>query len=108
MPQKKNPDVLELVRARASRPIAELSALLNVLKGLPLAYNRDIQEDKTALFTAVDTTTAALAVMTDVMRVLRFNRRAMRTAASDPALLATDVAEYLVTRGTPFRTAQAA
>jgi argininosuccinate lyase len=105
MPQKKNPDVLELVRARASRPIAELGALLNVLKGLPLAYNRDLQEDKTALFTAVDTTTAALAVMTDVMRVLRFNRRAMRAAASDPALLATDVAEYLVTRGTPFRAA---
>ena len=105
MPQKKNPDVLELVRGRASRPIAELSALLNVLKGLPLAYNRDLQEDKTALFTAVDTTTAALAVMTDVMRVLRFNRRAMRAAASDPALLATDVAEYLVTRGTPFRAA---
>ena len=105
MPQKKNPDVLELVRGRTSRGIAELCALLTLLKGLPLAYNRDLQEDKAALFDAVDTTLAALGVMTDVVRVLRFNRRAMRAAASDPALLATDVAEYLVVRGMPFRAA---
>jgi argininosuccinate lyase len=105
MPQKKNPDVLELVRGRTSRGIAELCALLTMLKGLPLAYNRDLQEDKAALFASVDTTAAALEVMTEVVEVMRFNERAMRAAASDPALLATDVAEYLVLRGMPFRAA---
>jgi argininosuccinate lyase len=105
MPQKKNPDVLELVRGRAARGIAELCALLTVLKGLPLAYNRDLQEDKVALFDAVDTTLAAVGVMTAVVRVLRFDRGAMRAAASDPALLATDVAEHLVLRGMAFRAA---
>jgi argininosuccinate lyase len=105
MPQKKNPDVLELVRGRAARSIGDLTALLTLLKGLPLAYNRDLQEDKTALFDAVDTTLATIAVTTEVVRVIRFDRRALRAAASDPALLATDVAEYLVVRGMPFRTA---
>jgi argininosuccinate lyase len=105
MPQKKNPDVLELVRGRSARTIADLSGLLILLKGLPLAYNRDLQEDKTALFDAVDTTMASLAAVTDVMRVLRFKRAEMRAAASDPSLLATDVAEYLVLRGMPFRAA---
>ncbi|HWF58303.1 MAG TPA: argininosuccinate lyase [Candidatus Dormibacteraeota bacterium] len=105
MPQKKNPDVLELVRGRTARGIAELAALLTMLKGLPLAYNRDLQEDKVALFGAVDTTLAALGVMTAVVGVLRFDRAAMRAAASDPALLATDVAEYLVVHGMPFRAA---
>ena len=105
MPQKKNPDVLELVRGRTARSIGDLVALLTLLKGLPLAYNRDLQEDKTSLFDAVDTALATVAVVTDVVRVLRFNRRAMRAAASDPSLLATDVAEYLVMRGMPFRSA---
>lgn len=105
MPQKKNPDVLELARGRTGRTIADLTGLLTLLKGLPLAYNRDLQEDKAALFDAVDTTLATLAVVTDVVRVLRFNRRVLRAAASDPALLATDVAEYLVERGLPFRAA---
>jgi argininosuccinate lyase len=105
MPQKKNPDVFELVRGRTARSISDLSALLALLKGLPLAYNRDLQEDKAALFDAVDTTLATIAVVTDAMRVLRFNRRTLRAAASDPALLATDVAEYLVLRGMPFRAA---
>jgi argininosuccinate lyase len=105
MPQKKNPDVLELVRGRSARAIADLSTLLTMLKGLPLAYNRDLQEDKEALFDAVDTALAAVVVMTEIARVLRFNRRAMRAAASDPALLATDVAEYLVLRGMAFRAA---
>jgi argininosuccinate lyase len=97
--------VLELVRGRTARSIGDLTAQLTLLKGLPLAYNRDLQEDKTALFDAVDTALATIAVVTDVMRVVRFNRRALRAAASDPALLATDVAEYLVVRGMPFRTA---
>ncbi|HEY7926491.1 MAG: argininosuccinate lyase [Candidatus Dormibacteria bacterium] len=105
MPQKKNPDVLELVRGRAARTIGNLTALLTLIKGLPLAYNRDLQEDKTALFDAVDTTLATIAVVTDVVRVLRFNPDALRAAASDPALLATDVAEYLVVRGMTFRAA---
>jgi argininosuccinate lyase len=105
MPQKKNPDVLELVRGRAARSIGDLTALLTLLKGLPLTYNRDLQEDKTALFDAVDTALTTITVVTEVVRVLRFNRRALRAAASDPALLATDVAEYLVIRGMPFRAA---
>jgi argininosuccinate lyase len=105
MPQKKNPDVLELVRGRSARTIADLSSLLILLKGLPLAYNRDLQEDKTALFDAVDTGLASLGAMTEVVRVLRFKRATMRIAASDPGLLATDVAEYLVVRGMPFRAA---
>ena len=105
MPQKKNPDVLELVRGRSARTIADLSAALILLKGLPLAYNRDLQEDKTALFDAVDTTMASLAALTEIVRVLRFKQREMRAAASDPGLLATDVAEYLVVRGMPFRAA---
>jgi argininosuccinate lyase len=105
MPQKKNPDVLELVRGRSSRSIADVSALLTLLKGLPLAYNRDLQEDKAILFDAVDTALAGVVVTTEIIRVLRFNRRAMRAAASDPSLLATDVAEYLVLRGMPFRAA---
>src|SRR5450759_924910 len=105
MPQKKNPAVLELARGRTRRTIADLTGLLTLLKGLPLAYNRDLQEDKAALFDAVDTTLATLAVVTDVVRVLRFNRRVLRAAASDPALPATDVAEYLVERGLPFRAA---
>ncbi|MDQ2960552.1 MAG: argininosuccinate lyase [Candidatus Dormibacteraeota bacterium] len=105
MPQKKNPDVLELVRGRAARTIGDLTTLLTLLKGLPLAYNRDLQEDKSALFDAVDVTMSSLAVVTDVLRVLTFNPRALRAAASDPGLLATDVAEYLVIRGMPFRAA---
>ncbi len=108
MPQKKNPDVLELVRGRSARCIGDVATLLTLLKGLPLAYNRDLQEDKAALFDAVDTALAAVVVMTDVTRVLRFDRRAMRAAASDPALLATDVAEYLVLHGAAFRAAHQA
>ncbi len=105
MPQKKNPDVLELVRGRSARAIADLNGLLILLKGLPLTYNRDLQEDKTALFDAVDTTMAGLGIVTEVVRVLRFRQLEMRAAASDPGLLATDVAEYLVMRGMPFRAA---
>ena len=101
MPQKKNPDVLELVRGRTARSIGDLTALLTLLKGLPLTYNRDLQEDKAALFDAVDTALTTIAVVTDVVRVLRFNRRILRAAASDPALFATDVAEYLVMAGCP-------
>ena len=105
MPQKKNPDVLELARGRSGRVTGDLVALLTALKGLPLAYNRDLQEDKEPLFDAVDTTLASLGIVADVVRRLRFDTAAMRRAASDPMLLATDVAEHLVARGMPFREA---
>jgi argininosuccinate lyase len=105
MPQKKNPDVLELARGRAGRAIGDLVALLTMLKGLPLAYNRDLQEDKPPLFDAVDVAMQSVAIVTDVVRVLRFDTDAMRDAAGDPSLMATDVADYLVVKGVPFREA---
>jgi len=103
MPQKKNPDVLELARGRTGRTVGDLVALLTMLKGLPLAYNRDLQEDKPPFFDAVDVAMQTVAVVTDVVKVLRFDADAMREAASDPSLMATDVADYLVVKGVPFR-----
>ncbi|MHB8489440.1 MAG: argininosuccinate lyase [Candidatus Dormibacteria bacterium] len=107
MPQKKNADVAELARGRSGRVIGDLVALLTVLKGLPLTYNRDLQEDKEPLFDAVDTTAATMRMLTEVVTVLRFDVEAMRRAASDPALQATDIAEHLVANGVPFREAHA-
>jgi argininosuccinate lyase len=105
MPQKKNPDVLELIRGRTGRVTGALVSLLTTLKGLPLAYNRDLQEDKEALFDAVDTAQAAVGMLADVVRVVQFDVEAMALAAADPLLMATDVAEWLVVRGVPFREA---
>ncbi len=105
MPQKKNPDVAELARGRSGRVAGALMSLLMMLKGLPLSYNRDLQEDKRALFDAIDVTRTTLAALTELVSVVHFDTDAMRQAASDPALLATDVAEYLVDRGVPFREA---
>jgi len=105
MPQKKNPDVLELARGRAGRSIGNLVALLTVLKGLPLSYNRDLQEDKQPFFDAVDLALTTVAIVTDVVKVIRFDVEAMRAAASDEMLMATDVADYLVIKGVPFREA---
>ncbi|HEV7679415.1 MAG TPA: argininosuccinate lyase [Candidatus Dormibacteraeota bacterium] len=105
MPQKKNPDVLELARGRAGRTLGDLVALLTTLKGLPLSYNRDLQEDKPPFFDAVDVAMQSVAVVTDVVKVLRFDVDAMRAAASDPFLMATDIADYLVIKGVPFRDA---
>ena len=105
MPQKKNADVAELARGRSGRVIGDVVALLTVLKGLPLTYNRDLQEDKEPIFDAVDTTVATLRMLTEVLTVVHFDVDAMRRAASDPALQATDVAEHLVARGVPFREA---
>jgi argininosuccinate lyase len=105
MPQKKNPDVLELIRGRAGRVVGDQVALLMTLKALPLAYNRDLQEDKRSLFDAVDTTQQCVAMLEDVVRVVRFDVTAMREAASDPMLMATDVADRLVVSGIPFREA---
>ena len=105
MPQKKNPDVLELIRGRVGRVFGDHAALLMMLKALPLSYNRDLQEDKRSLFDAVDTTQQCVAMLEDVVRVVRFDVTAMREAASDPTLMATDVADRLVVAGIPFREA---
>jgi argininosuccinate lyase len=105
MPQKKNPDVAELLRGRTGRALGSLVALAGVLKGLPLAYDRDLQEDKAALFAAVDSTLDSLTAATLLVQHLAFDRERLATAANDPALLATDAAEALVASGTPFRQA---
>ena len=104
MPQKKNPDVAELVRGRTGRVIGALVALLTTLKGLPLAYNRDLQEDKPALFDAARTLRDAAAVLTAMVPRLAFRTKRM-AAAADGLLLATDLADVLVERGVPFREA---
>ena len=105
MPQKKNPDVLELVRGRAARPISSLVGLLTLLKGLPLSYNRDLQEDKHHLFAAVAATEASLLALTGLLGEVHFDRERMELAARDPELLATDLAEHLVAQGVAFREA---
>ena len=103
MPQKKNPDAAELLRAKAPRVTAHLSALHGVLHGLPLTYNKDLQEDKEGLFDAVDTIELELQVAREMLRGLRFDRERMATASRDEFLGATDVADLLVRRGVPFR-----
>lgn len=105
MPQKRNPDVAELVRGRAGRAVGDLVALLTTLKGLPLAYDRDLQEDKAPVFEAVTTVGATVFALTTLVRELSFDRARLRAAAADPEMLATDVAEWLVTQGVPFRAA---
>jgi len=104
MPQKKNPDLAELIRGKTGRVIGDLMAMLTTLKGLPLAYNSDLQEDKERVFDALDTIKPALDLMAKLWTALRFDRAAMRRAAGGFAL-ATDLAEYLVARGVPFRKA---
>ena len=105
MPQKKNPDVAELARARAGRLIGNLTGLLATLKGLPLAYNRDLQEDKEPLFDSLAQVQGALAALAGLLRTARFDEARMQEAADDPFLAATDLAELLVSRGVPFRQA---
>ncbi len=105
MPQKKNPDVPELVRGKSGRTIGNLVTLLTVLKGLPLSYNRDLQEDKEPLFDTVETLRDSLEVMAGAIATLDVKRERMAEAASDPMLLATDLAEILVLAGVPFRDA---
>jgi len=107
MPQKKNPDLLELVRGKTGRVIGDLMAMLTTLKGLPLAYNSDLQEDKERVFDALDTLMPSLRAMTLLWPRLVFDRETMRAAAGGFAL-ATDLAEYLVLRGLPFRQAHEA
>jgi argininosuccinate lyase len=105
MPQKKNPDVCELTRGKTGRLFGDLVSLLTSLKGLPLTYNRDLQEDKEPLFDAIDTIKLVLEVNTEMMADLEINRARCLEAASDPLLLATDLADYLVHKGVPFRKA---
>jgi argininosuccinate lyase len=105
MPQKKNPDSLELIRGKAGRVFGHTAAMLAVMKGLPLAYNKDMQEDKEALFDTLDTLEGSLRVMTTVLRNLRVNDERMRRAAASSFSSATDLADYLVRRGLEFRRA---
>ena len=105
MPQKKNPDALELVRGKAGRIFGHQTALLATLKGLPLAYNKDMQEDKEAVFDTVDTVKSCLAVTAIVLDNLTVNEAKTREAASKGYLNATELADYLVKKGIPFRTA---
>ncbi len=104
MPQKKNPDLLELIRGKTGRVVGDLVAMLTVLKGLPLAYNSDLQEDKERVFDAVDALKPALDLLAKFWPMLRFDKRRMRAAAGGFAL-ATDLAEYLVAHGVAFREA---
>ena len=103
MPQKKNPDIAELTRGKTGRLYGNLMSVLTTLKALPSAYNRDLQEDKEALFDSVDTVSVALEVFSTMLPELKINRERMEAAANDPNLLATDLAEYLVKKGMPFR-----
>jgi argininosuccinate lyase len=105
MPQKRNPDVAELARGKAGRAIGDLVALLTLLKGLPLAYDRDLQEDKAPVFDAVGTTTAVLDALSSLVAELKFDHDRLWKAAQDPEIAATDRAERMVARGVPFREA---
>jgi argininosuccinate lyase len=105
MPQKKNPDVAELTRGKSARVIGNLMALLTLLKGLPMTYNRDLQEDKERLFDTADTVRATVRVCAAMLRNTTVNLSACVAASADPALLATDLADYLVRKGVPFREA---
>ncbi|MEN1976764.1 MULTISPECIES: argininosuccinate lyase [unclassified Cellulomonas] len=105
MPQKKNPDVAELARGKAGRLVGDLTGLLTTLKGLPLAYNRDLQEDKEPVFDQVDTLTVLLPAFAGMVATLRFDTQRMASLAPQGFSLATDVAEWLVRQGVPFRVA---
>lgn len=105
MPQKKNPDVAELIRGKTGRIYGHLQAILTTLKGLPLTYNRDLQEDKEGLFDTVDTLAACIDLFNRMLKATRFRKDLMRSTAGENFALATDLADYLVRRGLPFRQA---
>lgn len=105
MPQKKNPDIAELVRGKTGRVYAALTSLLTTMKGLPLAYNKDMQEDKELVFDAIDTTKGCLALFTGMLRTMKFNADRMEESARHGFTNATDAADYLVNHGVPFRDA---
>ena len=108
MPQKKNPDVAELTRGKTGRVYGNLMSLLTLMKGLPMTYNRDMQEDKESVFDSVDTVKAALGVFAPMLREASLNTARCAEAVADPNLLATDLADYLVNHGLPFRKAHEA
>ena len=105
MPQKKNPDIAELVRGKTGRVVGDLTGLLTMMKGLPLAYNKDMQEDKEAIFDAVDTLHMCLTAFTPMLDTMRVLPENMRKAAAGGFINATDCADYLVSKGMPFRDA---
>jgi len=105
MPQKKNPDLMELVRAKTGRVYGHLMGFLTTMKGLPLSYNKDMQEDKEPLFDTVDTVEQSLIVMTRLLKEMSFNKERMREAVDQGYLVATDLADYLVRKGVTFRQA---
>ena len=105
MPQKKNPDIAELVRGKTGRVYGALTSMLVTMKGLPLAYNKDMQEDKEMFFDAVDTTKNCLKLFTDMLASTRFNKKNMYKSAAGGFTNATDAADYLVGKGVPFRDA---
>ena len=105
MPQKKNPDIAELVRGKSARVISHVSSLLTMMKGLPLAYNKDMQEDKEVLFDAIDQVKLCLPVFTDMLKTMKVNSKKMRDYAAKGFINATDCADYLVKQGKAFRDA---
>ena len=107
MPQKKNPDIAELVRGKTGRVYGDLVALLTIMKGLPLTYNRDMQEDKEPLFDAADTVRDCLSISASMMKTVRFNEDRFEEEMQSDALVATELADYLVRKGLPFRKAHA-
>jgi argininosuccinate lyase len=107
MPQKKNPDVPELIRGKSGRVFGHLQALLTIMKGLPLAYNRDLQEDKIPLFDTVDTVKTSLEMVRELGRGMKIRKDRMRATVQDGFMNATDLADYLVVKGVPFRNAHA-
>ena len=105
MPQKKNPDIAELVRGKTGRVYGALMGFLTTMKGLPLAYNKDMQEDKEGVFDAIDTTEMCLTLFTGMVDTITFNKEVMEASAKNGFTNATDVADYLVNHGIPFRDA---
>ena len=107
MPQKKNPDIPELIRGKSGRVVGNLMALITLLKGLPLTYNRDLQEDKEPLFDTIDTVSQGLAIMAELLANMKFNRENLARATVGGYMTATDLADYLVKKNIPFRQAHA-
>ena len=105
MPQKKNPDIAELVRGKAGRVYGALMSMLTVMKGIPLAYDKDMQEDKELTFDAIDTVKGSLALFTGMISTMTFNKEVMESSAKNGFTNATDAADYLVNHGVPFRDA---
>jgi len=105
MPQKKNPDIAELVRGKTGRVYGALMSLLTTMKGLPLAYNKDMQEDKELTFDAIDTVKGCISLFTGMISTMKFNNKVMEASAKNGFTNATDAADYLVNHGVPFRDA---